>query len=107
MPYGVRVKMTGSAAVFPFGVKIRVWSFTPSRIGIIDSVESNAEEAAGACAGAAGTAEAATKRRRPMRPLWNGLIGWLSLSRPPGVLVGDRLPRVPDEIGRASCRERV
>src|ERR1041385_9208102 len=55
MPYGVRVKMKGRLVVIPFGVKIQVWSLTPSRIGIIASVESNAEPgaAAGACAGAA------------------------------------------------------
>src|SRR5437016_4593513 len=99
MPYGVRVRMNGRAAGIPFGVKIEVCRRTPSRIGIIASVESNAEPAgacAGACAGAARPAEAAMTRRRPRRPLRNGLIGWLSLSRPPGGMVGDRLPRVPD-----------
>src|ERR1051325_6461610 len=55
MPYGVRVKMKGRLVVIPFGVKIQVWSLTPSRIGIIASVESNAEPgaAAGGPAGAA------------------------------------------------------
>src|ERR1051325_1628642 len=95
MPYGVRVRMRGSGVESPFGVKIRVCRRTPSRIGIIAAVESRAG-AAGACAVAAGTAGAATKSRRPRRPPWNGFMGRLSLSRPPGVLVGDRLQGVPD-----------
>src|SRR5512143_3311784 len=40
MPYGVRVSTNGRSAVDPLGTKIVVWSLTPSRMGIIASLES-------------------------------------------------------------------
>src|ERR1041385_5993920 len=98
MPYGVRVKMKGRLVVIPFGVKIQVWSLTPSRIGIIASVESNAEPgaAAGACAGAARPAAEKRTRRRPVRRRTDRVIGRLSLSLARDVVLGDGLPGVPD-----------
>src|SRR5215467_15111289 len=56
MPYGVRAMMNGRSCTLPlafFGVKIVVCSRTPSRIGIMTSLESNAGGAgapAGVCA---------------------------------------------------------
>jgi hypothetical protein len=36
MPYGVRIMMNGSGPAWALGMKMRVWSPTPSRAGIQD-----------------------------------------------------------------------
>ncbi len=56
MPYGVRLRMIGSGPTWLRGVKIFVWSLTPSRAGIITSLTSNRSAGFGACSTRAGTA---------------------------------------------------
>src|SRR4051794_39698484 len=52
MPYGVRSMMIGRASVCTFGRRIIVWSFTPSRIGIMtSSLSYSRKESRGAAAG--------------------------------------------------------
>src|SRR5262245_43447163 len=63
MPYGVRVKMIGRLSVAFFGTKIFVLSRTPSRVGIITMLESNAAAGLAATSCAASAPRGAAARR--------------------------------------------
>src|SRR5690242_13402225 len=74
MPYGVRAMMNGTSPLAFFGVKIVVCNRTPSRIGIITSLESNAGAAVGtwptaACATSTNASNGSSSARSFMRCL--------------------------------------